>query len=142
METVEKKITGKDVLDCVLTQQRLFRTVTRELVADVMNIPQTVADHHLKILVNNGSLMRVRAGVYAVDDVAKASTRPVSTTVLPDGTLKIEIGDCVVDLNPDETQMLSRFLCGFSLENYLIGKQKKAPWTQSSLAQPDIRLVK
>jgi transposase len=48
METVEKKTNGKDVLDCVLEQQRLFRTVTRELVADVMKIPQYVADFHLK----------------------------------------------------------------------------------------------
>lgn len=141
METVEKKTYGKDVLDCVREQQRLLRTVTRELVADILKIPQYVADFHLKKLVNDGSLIRVKAGVYAVDD-AQHSTRPISTTILPDGILKIEIGDCVLDLNQNETLMLSRFLCGFSIEKHLTALQKKAPGNQSSMAQPDIRLVK
>lgn len=142
METpIEKKVAGKDVLDCVLEQQRLLRTVTRELVADILKIPMYAADYHLKKLVDDGSLIRVKPGIYAVDD-AQHSTRPISTTIMPDGILKVEIGDYVLDLNKNEARMLSRFLCGFSIEDYITAMQKKSPASQSSLAQPDIRLVK
>lgn len=106
------------VADCVKELHGRHGEVTREMVSKTMQLPLQTVDFHLKRLVNRGDIQRMRNGVYA-PKTEYPQARAISTTVLPDGRTKIEVGDFLLDLIPSETAILSRLLCGFSLDKTL-----------------------
>lgn len=66
----------------------------------------TVIDDRLGTLTDDGMLLRVQRGVY-VPAVQHPVAPPMSKAVMPDGTVKIEIGDGMLTLTPREDRALA-----------------------------------
>jgi hypothetical protein len=86
---------------------------TRLHISSISGLRRQIVDDHLKTLKTEGLIRMVMAGWYAPVD--QEPDRPVSTTNLPCGRIKIEVGDDVVDLNPREAFNLAKQLAGLFL---------------------------
>ena len=79
----------------------------------ISGLSKSIVDDHVKTLRGEGVIHSVMPGWYAPID--QDPDRPVSTTNLPRGRVKIEVGDDVVDLNPREAFNLAKQLAGLLL---------------------------
>lgn len=80
--------------------------VTRETLAEVTGLKMTTIDDRVATLIDDGRVLRVQRGVF-VPAPQHAPARIISKTILPGGTVKIEIGDDhVLTLTPREDRVL------------------------------------
>lgn len=88
---------------------------TREAVARVVNVKMALVDDHLKRLINDERLRRVTRGVVAPVQMFPAD-RAVSVTTMPNGLVKLEIGEHLVELTPREVRHIGSSMVGFTLQ--------------------------
>ena len=105
------KTTLQQILDTVQDLHNLEQIVTREAVREATGLALTTVDDRLAVLVDRGDITRIGRGVF-VPAVRHPPARPISKTVLPDGTVKIEIGDVLLDLTPREDRHLAAMMAG------------------------------
>lgn len=103
------------VQDTVLDLHNTGRPAHRETIAEVTGLKLSIVDDHLKRLTADGRLKRVERGVY-VPVPPPREDRPVSNTMLPDGTCKIEVGDDMMTLTMREARMLASVIGGITLQ--------------------------
>jgi hypothetical protein len=65
-------------------------------------------------MTTDGRLQRIERGVYIAIPPARED-RPVSNTMLPDGTCKIEVGDDMMTLTMREAKHLAMLISGITL---------------------------
>lgn len=99
------------VLEAVQDLHNQQQIVTRETLADLTGLKLTVIDDRLGVLADDGAILRVQRGVY-VPAPRHPAARAMSKTVMPDGMVKIEIGDEVLSLTPREDRMLANLMAG------------------------------
>lgn len=103
------------VLDAVQELHAQEQVVTREALAKVLDLPPVVIDDRIGTLINAGMVTRVRRGIYLPAE-QHAAARVISKTLLPCGTVKIDIGDEVLTLTPKEDRMLAQIQAGVVLQ--------------------------
>jgi alcohol dehydrogenase class IV len=104
------------VLEALQDLHSQEQIVTREAIAVLTGLKEGVVDDRLKHLVNEGLAARVQRGVY-VPVEQHPPARHISKTILPDGTVKIDIGDQVLTLTPREDRMLANLQAGVTLQS-------------------------
>jgi hypothetical protein len=97
----------ESVLDTIT---RLFEVkgkvpVTRQDVMQETGIKGDALKEHLDSLIDDGLLYRVDRGLYAPID--HKPTRPISITDMPDGSVKIEVGDDMLTLSANEHKIIA-----------------------------------
>lgn len=106
-----RRTTAQEVLDWVIDLHQKEQIVTREVLMAAMGFKLSIIDEHLKNLVNDGKIRRVRNGVFQpVQQVPPP--RAMSHTLLPDGWVKLEVGDDVLMLTAREARMLGSMMQG------------------------------
>lgn len=106
-----RRVTAQEVLDFITDLHYQEQQVTRELLSERIGVRLSVIDEHLKVMTNDGRIRRVGRGVYAPMQ-SMPPARAMSKTLLPDGYVKIEIGDQVLTLTPREDRMLGNLMGG------------------------------
>lgn len=106
-----RKSTTALVLEAVQDLHAQEQIVTRETLAELTGLKLSVIDDRLGTLADDGAILRVQRGVY-VPAPQHPPARPMSKTVMPDGMVKIEIGDEVLTLTPREDRMLGGLQAG------------------------------
>lgn len=99
------------VFDSVRELRALAQIATRETVAELTGLRLGIVDDRLRTLVDDGRLKRLLRGVYELVEVFPA-TRAISKTVLPNRMVKLDIGDDVVTLTPEEHRTLAELFVG------------------------------
>lgn len=99
------------VLDAIKDLHGREQVVTREALSEVTGLKLTIVDNSLKTLVNDHLIVRANRGVF-VPTVQHPPARAISKTVLPDGRVKIEVGDVVLELTPKEDRALAGLMSG------------------------------
>ena len=99
------------VLDAARDLHALEQPVTRESLSVATGLKMSIIDDRTRALVDDGLLHRMQRGVF-VPAVVHQPPRPMSKTLMPDGQVKIEIGDDVLTLTPREDRMLSQLMSG------------------------------
>lgn len=99
------------IYDAVCELHALEQVATRETVAELTGLKLTVVDDRLGALVDDERLKRVLRGVY-VPVEQHPPARPMAKMILPNGTVKIEIGDEVLTLTPKEDRALAMLQAG------------------------------
>lgn len=105
------RTTLQQILDTVQELHNLEQIVTREAVREATGLALTTVDDRLATLVDRGDITRIGRGVF-VPAVRHPPARPISKTVLPDGSVKLEIGDEVLTLTPREDRHLAAMMAG------------------------------
>lgn len=105
------RTTIQQILDTVQELHNLEQIVTREAVREATGLPLTTIDDRLATLVDRGEILRVERGVF-VPAVRHPPARAISKTTMPDGSVKIEVGDVVLELTPREDRHLAGLMAG------------------------------
>jgi hypothetical protein len=98
-----KSIVYDAICRLFLTQQRTPVSVQKIISETGMKGP--VLKDHFNVLVDDGLICRVERGLYIPVDAHDA--RPMSLTFMPNGAIKIEAGDEILNLNPAEFGLLA-----------------------------------
>ena len=86
---------------------------SRAQLVSMTGLKMQVVDEQVKVLKERGLIRMANAGFYVPVD--QSPDRNVSTTSLPQGRLKVEIGDDLINLNPREAFNLAKQLAGLLL---------------------------
>jgi len=106
------KTIRESVLDEItrLFEERGKVPVCRQDVVQATGIRAEALREHIDALIDDGMIYRVERGLYAPVD--HQPTRPISITDLPDGRVKIEVGDELICLSASEHRILSARFAG------------------------------
>lgn len=115
-----QRTTKQQILDAIQDLYNAEQMVTREALQELTGLKMTIIDDRTAVLVDEGTVIRKGRGVF-VPAVQHPPARPISKTVMPDGTVKIEIGDTVLDLTPREDRLLASIQAGAALQILDIG---------------------
>lgn len=114
-----KRSSTQIILEAVQDLHAQEQIVTRETLHGLTGLKLSVIDDRVGALIDDGLVVRVQRGVY-VPAETHPEARAISKTLLPDGTVKIDIGDQVLTLTPREDRMLARLFAGVVMETAAI----------------------
>lgn len=134
-----EKPTKQVVLEAVRYLHGLEQIVTRETLADETGLSLTTLDDRLAVLVDDGLVIRVQRGVFVPAEQYPA-TRAISRTILPNGFVKIEIGDELLTLTPRESRMLGELTAGSGQQAATIELGQQATQGIGDLMEKYIRI--
>tara|TARA_Y100001938_G_scaffold149233_1_gene235369 strand:+ start:502 stop:1113 length:612 start_codon:yes stop_codon:yes gene_type:complete len=122
-----KKSSTQIVLDALHDLHQQEQVVTRETLHELTGLKLAIIDDRIGALIEEGLAIRVQRGVFVPAEVHPPA-RVMSKTVLPDGTVKIDIGDQVLTLTPKEDRMLAALQAGVVMQaaSIEIGRQTSA----------------
>lgn len=105
---IPREVIWTAILDLHVREQ----VVTREVLRDVTGLKLTTIDEYVKKFIEvDECLRRVKNGVFQ-PVITPPPARAVSTTFMPDGLVKLEVGDAVLDLWPREARLVGMALSG------------------------------
>lgn len=110
-----KKSNSEIVLEAIKDLHAQEQIVTRETLSDITGLRMSIIDDQLKAMVDDGLIHRVQRGVF-VPAPNHGPSRLISKLILPDGTVKLEIGDDVLTLTPRESRMLGELMAGSGMQ--------------------------
>lgn len=110
-----KRSSTQIVLDALRDLHQQEQIVTRETLQAFTGLKLPIIDDRIRALVEDGLAIRVQRGVFVPAEVHPPA-RPMTKTLLPDGTVNLEIGDTVLILTPAEDRMLARIQAGVMMQ--------------------------
>lgn len=112
-EAPEKKLvlTSARVLQLIVEIHTAGRAASRQTIADVLEVPVVRVDEHIKKLLEAGQIRRIMPGVFEPVDVMPEA-RPVHVSRLSGGWVKIEVGEGMLTITPEEERMLAMSVKG------------------------------
>lgn len=142
MEDLTKKPSSTQVvLEAVRELHEQEQVVTRETVAEMTGLKLSIVDDRLGALLDDGKVRRVLRGVYVPEELHPPA-RPISKTVLPDGTALYEIGDEVLRLTPREDRTLAFLTAGAATQAAAIECGRQTSMMVTEMATKVQRLEK
>lgn len=114
-----KRSSTQIVLEALHDLHQQEQVVTRETLCTLTGLKLSIIDDRIGSLIDDGLVVRVQRGVFVPADVHPPA-RVISKTVLPDGTVKIDIGDQVLTLTPKEDRMLAGLQAGVVMQTAAI----------------------
>lgn len=136
----QKKTNAEIVLEAIQDIHAQEQVVTREVIMEHTGLKLTVIDDRVGYLIDNGLVYRVQRGVF-VPAPGHGPARIITKTLLPCGTVKLEIGDDhVLTLTPRENRMLGELMAGAGQQFSGIEAGRQAVEVSGELAQQIKRL--
>ncbi len=110
------KSNAETVLEAIEDLHNQEQIVTRETLSQLTGLKLSIVDDRLSYLVDSGQIIRVQRGVFIPAPKHRVA-RLMSKMVLPDGTIKIEIGDDeVLTLTPREARNLGNLMVAEAMQ--------------------------
>ncbi|MHA3112903.1 hypothetical protein [Acinetobacter sp. ANC 4193] len=110
------KSNAEAILEAIEDLHNQEQIVTRETLSQLTSLKLSIIDDRLSYLVDSGYIIRVQRGVFIPAPKHRPS-RLMSKTVLPDGTVKIDIGDDeVLTLTPREARALGNLMVAEAMQ--------------------------
>lgn len=131
----------RDIIwDAIVDLNNQEQVITREVLREHTGLPLTTIDEHVKKFVDDEEILRrVRSGVFQPVN-RPPPARAVSATYLPDGMVKVEVGDALLELWPREARLLGMALNGHSQQYSLIQSGHEVGTVNAELAAQMKRL--
>ena len=139
MAEPQRRSSTQIVLDAIEELHAQEQVVTREALVEHTGLKMTIVDDRIKTLIEDGAVHRARHGVF-VPVVRHPPARPISKTVMPDGMVKIEIGDDVLTLTPREDRTLAALQTGVAAQFAAINLGHHASALASEINERTLRL--
>jgi len=110
------KSNAETILEAVEDLHNQEQIVTRETLSQLTELKLSIIDDRLSYLVDSGQIIRVQRGVFIPTPKHRVA-RLMSKMVLPDGTVKIEIGDDqILTLTPREARNLGNLMVAEAMQ--------------------------
>ena len=121
------------VFDAVRDLRELDQIATRETVAELTGLKMAIVDDRLRALVDDGKLKRLLRGVYELVETFPAP-RTIYCGILPNGMVKLEVGESVETFTPSEARRAARALGGFAEDARVIESTRAHLFLATELA--------
>lgn len=132
------EINGKNstqiVYDAICSLINDGRMATRENIRQVTNMTLSMVDDRVKYLRDEGFIVAVNRGCYELTGKFNPP-RVISKTILPDGSVVLDIGDDAIDLSPMESKILGSLFAGDSILHSLVGLGNQFNYMVSGINQ-------
>lgn len=102
---------GHLIWDTIIELRNAERRINRRALADLTGLKPGIVDDHVERLIEKDLLRRAGNGELEVIEHFPA-TRPICTTDLPDGMVKLEVGSDYLELTPAEARTIARKFYG------------------------------
>lgn len=110
------KSNAETILEAIEDLVNQEQIVTRETLSQLTGLKLSIVDDRLSYLVDSGQIIRVQRGVF-IPTPKHRPARLMSKMVLPDGTVKIEIGDDqILTLTPREARHLGNLMVAEAMQ--------------------------
>ncbi|RKG33748.1 hypothetical protein [Acinetobacter tianfuensis] len=110
------KSNAETILEAIEDLHNQEQIVTRETLSQLTGLKLSIVDDRLRCLVDSGQIIRVQRGVF-IPAPKHRQARLMSKMVLPDGTVKIEIGDDeILTLTPREARHLGNLMVAEAMQ--------------------------
>ena len=110
------KSNAETILEAIEDLHNQEQIVTRETLSQLTGLKLSIIDDRLSYLVDSGQIIRVQRGVFIPAPKHRVA-RLMSKMVLPDGTIKIEIGDDeILTLTPREARNLGNLMVAEAMQ--------------------------
>ena len=110
------KSNAETILEAIEDLHNQEQIVTRETLSQLTGLKLSIVDDRLSYLVDSGQIIRVQRGVFIPTPKHRVA-RLMSKMVLPDGTVKIEIGDDdILTLTPREARNLGNLMVAEAMQ--------------------------
>lgn len=112
----ENLTTTKQILEAVIDLHAQEQIVTRDKIGEILPhlTLQKISDR-LSYLIETNQISRAERGVY-VPVITHAPSRPICKYILPDGTVKIELGDQIITMTPKESRYLGNLMVAEAMQ--------------------------
>jgi hypothetical protein len=87
------------------------RGISRGVIQQITKLSYPIVDYHCSKFADNLDFRRMHPGAFEIVTPFHP-TRVISKTLLPDGLVKLEIGDYLLELNPTERRILGNLFSG------------------------------
>lgn len=132
--TAPKAITSTQrVFDAVRDLREVDQIATRETVAELTGLKMAIVDDRLRALVDDGKLKRLLRGVYELVETFP-EPRTIYCGILPNGMVKMEVGESVETFTPSEARRAARALGGFAEDARVIESTRAHLFLATELA--------
>lgn len=112
----EEKSSTQIILEAVHDLHYQEQVVTRETLQAILpNLTMGKIDDRLSYLIDTNQITRVQRGVY-IPAQKHAPSRAMCKYMLPDGTVKIEIGSQILTLTPKEARHLGNLMVAEAMQ--------------------------
>ena len=118
MKSDDLRSNSQIILEAIEDLHSQEQIVTRTTLSDLTGLQLSIIDDRLSYLVDTGQIIRVQRGVF-VPAIKHRTARMMSKTLLPDGTVSIEIGNAttvVLTLTPREARNLGNLLIAEAMQ--------------------------
>ena len=102
---------GHLIWDTIIELRNTERRINRRALADLTGLKPGIVDDHVERWIEKDQLRRAGNGELEVVEHFPA-TRPICTTDLPDGMVKLEVGSDYLELTPAEARTIARKFYG------------------------------
>ncbi len=114
-EVAESRSNSQRIFQTIMDLTSANRVATRQVISSITGLKLSIVDDHIKRMKDDGKLTSPVNGV--VEPVQDGEgDRAVSTTFLPNGRCKLEIGDIVIDLSMREARLAGIALGGIGIQ--------------------------
>ena len=113
-----EKVSSTDLVYRAIVEAReTGRVASRQTIQVATNLPLTVVDDRVKHLKSIG-MIRLAGNVAGIFEPTEDQDedRAISTTILANGRVKLEIGDAVIEVSMREARKISAAFGGFALQ--------------------------
>lgn len=121
------------IFDAVRDLREVDQIATRETVAELTGLKMAIVDDRLRALVDDGKLKRLLRGVYELVETFPAP-RTIYCGILPNGMVKLEVGESVETFTPSEARRAARALGGFAEDARVIESTRTHLFLATELA--------
>ena len=121
------------VYEAVRELRAMDQIATRESVAELTKLKLSIVDDRLRALVDDGKLKRLLRGVYELVETFPAP-RTIYCGILPNGMVKMEVGESVETFTPSEARRAARALGGFAEDARVIESTRAHLFLATELA--------
>jgi DNA-binding MarR family transcriptional regulator len=110
-----KGTTSQQIQDAMRDLRDRGRVCTRQVLSEMLGLKLSIVDDHIKRMKDAGDVRMVVNGVFELVEKTPPD-RAVSATYLPDGRVKVEVGDDLLNLSLREAQALGMAVGGVFLQ--------------------------
>lgn len=113
----EEKVSSTDlVFRCIREHRETGRVASRQTIQTATGLPLTIVDDRVKHLKAVGKIRLAGnvAGIFEPTD-DRSDDRAISVTITPQGLVKLEIGDSIIEVTMREARHIGTGFAGFAL---------------------------
>lgn len=112
----ENLTSTRQILEAITDLHAQEQIVTRDKIGEVLpHLSLQKISDRLGYLIETSQISRPERGVY-VPVITHATSRSVCKYILPDGTVKLEIGDQVVTMTPKESRYVGNLMVAEAMQ--------------------------